>query len=135
MNRSIELHDSTIARVADEGTVAIIFLRPAYIHESEGEPGVDAGNGIVQNVELRISEAEIRSAPTLYPCNIVSGTLKVGEQLHDNLIPLPRLGSATTVFECATIQNETLFIRGTGVTVVLTGERQFVESFPGEYAP
>lgn len=135
MNRSIEFHDSTIARVDDEGSVAIIFLRPAYIHESDGEPGVDAGNGIVQDVELRISDAEIISAPTIYPCNIDSGTLKVGNQLHDNLIPLPRLGSDAIVFECATIQNERLYIRGTGVAVVLTGERQFVESYLGENAP
>ena len=66
-NAAIELHDSVVAEISRlEGNVEIT-LRPAYVHQSAGQPGVDDGIGLVQDVvisvEERIGHRRRRAAP------------------------------------------------------------------------
>lgn len=41
-NRIIEQHDSTVAAIVEVGTQIVVIVR-GYMHQSEGDPGRDAG--------------------------------------------------------------------------------------------
>ena len=57
MNQSIELHDSVLGEIGfAEGDAKLSFVH-AYIHRSEGRPGIDPGTGWSQKAELIIEEA------------------------------------------------------------------------------
>src|SRR3989442_13679346 len=55
-NRAIEFHDSTLLSVVLEGRDMRIAVS-AYGHESEGEPGRDAGTGWEQDVDFILTSA------------------------------------------------------------------------------
>jgi hypothetical protein len=46
MNSLIEFHDSTLGEVWSSEKTVVVALRPAYIHQSTGRPGIDSGIGV-----------------------------------------------------------------------------------------
>src|SRR5207249_3264944 len=89
MNTLIELHDSCVALVSKESDTVIVRFAPAYVHKSEGCPGVDPGTGWIQDAVLVVGEALVRGTIPALPCDVADGELTVGDQLHPNAIPLP----------------------------------------------
>jgi len=59
--RTIELHDSVIATIVLDGGTTLITFSHAYIHQSDGVPGVDPGSGWSQRAELRINRSSINT--------------------------------------------------------------------------
>jgi hypothetical protein len=59
VNRAIELHDSKLASFELREGVAVVCLRPAYLHESEGRPGFEAGKVWTVDVDLRVFGASV----------------------------------------------------------------------------
>jgi hypothetical protein len=45
LSRAIEIHDSTLDGLSVERRVAVLRFAHAYIHQSEGTPGVAPGTG------------------------------------------------------------------------------------------
>jgi hypothetical protein len=131
LNRSVELHDSTIAAVEMHGTDAVVRFAPAYVHRSAGSPGVDPGSGWLQDLDLIVCEATIVSRPSNLPCDISDGSLAVGEVLWDNSIPLPIAGAGPVSLSAVTTAGASLLIQGSRAEVVLRGEARYLEKFPG----
>lgn len=129
VNTIIELHDSTVAEIANQnGTVIVRFL-PAYLHKSEGRPGFDRGTGWVQEAKLSLAHASFSGDCPSLPCNVMNGALAVGEQRCDNEIPVPLESTATAelrlVFDCA----HAVIVTSQGVRLELFGEPTYVEEF------
>jgi hypothetical protein len=61
MNACFEFHDSVLASIKEEGARCILEFRPAYVHRSEGSPGVDAGDGFWQDLQIVIGGAKIKT--------------------------------------------------------------------------
>jgi hypothetical protein len=89
MNSALEIHDSNLAGIELAGRDAVRHVHAAYIHRSEGRPGIDAGSGWAQDIDLTIFEAVVESLPSGFPRALAGGTLSVGQAAWDNLIPLP----------------------------------------------
>jgi hypothetical protein len=77
--RVIELHDSVISSIDFEAGTTIITFSHAYIHQSEGVPGIDPGSGWSQRAELRINQASKRDVPRDRPYKISDGMLKLDD--------------------------------------------------------
>jgi hypothetical protein len=58
MNAALEFHDSEVSSVECTGSTLCVRFAAAYVHQSEGRPGADAGAGYVQSVELLFHEAQ-----------------------------------------------------------------------------
>ncbi len=129
-NRAMEFHDSTLDRVERDGADLALHFSAAYIHESEGEAGVDAGSGWVQELRLHIVEASFSGQIFNLPCKLWGGSICVGRKQFDNAVPIPldyRGGVEVTLEETSQ-----LTITGTGLRVELCGEPKYVEEFPGQ---
>ena len=132
MNSAVELHDSTLAGIEPFGPdVVVLRFAPAYVHRSEGEPGVDPGSGWIRDIDLVIIGAAVESRPAELPCGLADGALALGETCWDNVIPMPLAFSGAVSLSAITCGGELLVVRGSGVTVVPRGEPRHVERFPG----
>jgi hypothetical protein len=129
MNISIELHDSCVSDVArGSGTVTVRFA-PAYVHKSEGCPGVDPGTGWIQDAALVVDEGALRGTIPDLPCDISDGELKVGDQLHPNAIPLPLDTVEALELKILFVSGDAVVISGRGARLELLGESKYVEDF------
>jgi hypothetical protein len=131
MNSSIEIHDTEIAEIRCFDTGVTIRFAHAYVHRSEGRPGVDAGTGWSQEAELFVSEAILIGKVPPLPCLLTGGTLEIGSRSHENMIPLP-LDSQESVtitlsFGCLDFEIE---VKGNGGRVPLIGSASKTEDFP-----
>ncbi len=94
----MELHDSRVAQVTAVAQELRVAFRPAYVHESDGIPGTDAGWGYLQSVEFIFSEAsfsedgECRGA-------VADGIVRTSTVDYANLVPLPLSASGKIVAE------------------------------------
>jgi hypothetical protein len=127
-NRAIEFHDSTFDSVRQHGTDLTVRFSAAYIHESSGEPGVDAGSGWIQEALLHVSGGSMTGEIRELPCDLWNGDLRLGGQLLEMIpIPLDYDGQVEISLE----QDGTIRITGTRVRLELIGTPTYVEEFSG----
>ena len=130
MNTTIEIHDSKVTNITQhDGTVIVHFL-PAYLHKSEGRPGLDAGTGWVQEAQLIFSEASVRGDSPEWPCNLRGGEIIVDGHRHENSIPVPLEVTEPTELRLICDPAHTITVTGRGVRLELIGEPRLVEAFP-----
>ena len=134
-NRLIELHDSEIASIEfDGGTITITFSH-AYLHQSDGVPGVDRGTGWSQRGELRISTSSRPNLPRPLPYQIDNGVLTLGGAEHCNEIPVPLSYEGAVALNLfvgdAEYRYSEISFTGSGVELVMVGQPRYVEDFPG----
>jgi hypothetical protein len=129
-NRAIEFHDSTLDGVEREGADLALRFSAAYIHQSEGKPGVDAGSGWVQAVRLHISDASLSGEILDLPCDLWDGSISLDNERFDNCVPIPLdyRGRVEVNLE----QDGKLTVIGTRLRVELLGQPKYMEEFPGQ---
>ncbi|MBX9660251.1 MAG: hypothetical protein K2X00_16955 [Nitrospiraceae bacterium] len=131
-NRIIELHDSTIERIATdlEGKIRVVFSS-AYIHVSDGTPGIDKGSGFVQRAELQVEQGIISGSLPPFPSDISDGSMVLDGIRRDNTIPIPFefLGSFNLLL--VFVPGDSMSVQGIGARLSLQGNPRYIEEFPG----
>src|ERR1700733_6359087 len=130
-NRAMEFHDSTFDGLDRDGANLTLRFSAAYIHESEGEPGLDAGIGWFQEVRLHFANASSGSMSEL-PCYLWDGQISLaGESLQMVPIPLEHSGKVDLkLIENGQVDGQ-VEVTGTHVRLELCGEPKHLEKFPG----
>lgn len=128
MNKSIELHDSKLDAIITVGAEVIVSLSPAYVHSSEGRPGIDAGSGWLQSATLALGEGSLRVMPAQLPTAIAGGFIRLRSEPRDNMIPIGAFEGPVEL-SMVLVSGETLSVRGNGIHIQLHGEPSFVEDF------
>lgn len=125
----MEFHDSTFDGIERNEADLTLRFSAAYIHESEGEPGVDAGAGWIQQLRLHIADASQTGEIVNLPCDLWDGSVCLGGKKLENTLPIPLdyRGSVEVRLE----QKTGLTITGTRLRVELCGDPKYVEEFPG----
>lgn len=126
---AIELHDSELAAVSRNGDEILVSLSRAYLHRSSGRPGVDAGTGWVQPATLTLEGATLICTSTVFPTWISDGHLRVGSEMHDNLIPAVGDFSGAVELSLVLAMGGTVVVQGHRFVIQLHGEAVFVESY------
>jgi hypothetical protein len=127
-NASIELHDSDLDGIDQAPTSLSIRLR-AYVHRSNGQPGVNAGTGWCQSATVTFSNGRLDTRPIELPATIYDGHLRIGGD-DFYLIPCPFAREADTSFSLIFSNCDRLRITATGLTVAFSGKPEFVEDVP-----
>lgn len=130
-NQAIEIHDSELKSVTVSNGNIVLELSPAYIHMSDGRPGIDPGTGWIQNAVLRVRGDAIAGSMSQLPCDLWDGYLKVNGQISDNLIPIPLDATGDIELHFTSRAGESVQVRGEGITLELLGEPKYVDDFPG----
>jgi hypothetical protein len=129
-NRQIEIHDSELKAVTITDGNIVLELSPAYIHMSDGSPGIDAGTGWLQNAVIRVRSEGILGSISELPCDLWDGHLKVNGELFDNLVPIPLDSAGNIELQLTSVSGESLQVRGNRITLELLGEPEYIEKFP-----
>ena len=129
MNTTIELHDSIVAEITEPDGEVVVHFAPAYLHKSEGRPGVDAGTGWVQEARLIFAKASIGGSVPDLPCAVMDGELIVGAEQHDNQVTVPLAMVAHTELRLVFDSIHTVTVSGRSVRLELLGEPRYVEEF------
>ncbi|MBI2389649.1 MAG: hypothetical protein HYV09_08635 [Deltaproteobacteria bacterium] len=117
MNRALELHDSRLVDVRRAGPDVILDL-DGYVHESEGEPGVDDGAGYSQRVNVRVTNASFEGDASSW--TILDGRIEIGAEVVDNLVVLPSRASSARRF--ARVGATSVLLEGAGTAVLVQGD-------------
>lgn len=125
---AVEFHDSEVSQVVRHGEDLLVRFSAAYVHRSAGKPGVDSGEGFVQAVELRLSQATAQSSLDALVGKLSDGAayLRVGRV---GLISLPYLEEGPVKLELAFANGESLTATATAISLSSAGPARFVESF------
>src|ERR1700745_3598444 len=115
-HRAIEFHDSELVAGSRGGASVVLSFSAAYVHESTGVAGVDAGVGWYQPATLTITQGEIVSAAQV-PASVADGFIRVAGTLHRNHIPAVA-GTLDGPIELSLLLStaETLLVRGATIT-------------------
>lgn len=135
-NQRIELHDSTLAVLWHGGNdEAILIFASLYIHQSEGEAGVDAGVGWFQRAELVIENSTLTEYIRAWPCEIYGGEITVDGVTHRNGMPLPLVCKESFRILLDALDDENnvrrIEIEGSRAHLTFLGRPGGVEKFPG----
>jgi hypothetical protein len=127
MNAALEFHDSKVQQICSVDDTLRIIFSAAYIHRSQGRPGIDAGIGYTQRVEIVFSGASW--SETISECRgaISDGELSINGEVHSLIsVPLFALGaiSANFIF----VSGVHFTVRASAVTCSCLGDPQFVEN-------
>ena len=133
-NVALELHDSTLESIEQEGSVLVARFS-AYIHRSSGAPGVDAGTGWSQSVHFRVGRARINGSPGLLPMELLGGRLMVSGRVFDNLVPMPLIDSGPVSVELQGSDRVPFVIDGEGIEANVVGPAKYLEPFPRPKEP
>ena len=131
MNSAIEIHDSSLTSITKRSD--LLELRfDAYIHISEGAPGVDAGTGWTQDVMLVFDSGTLEGSITEWPAVLYDGTLEIDGEASENIIPIPldRKGNIQLTLKPSSM-DEPIIVRGNHVHLEPRGAPIYVEKFPG----
>lgn len=125
----IELHDSRLTAIRQDGDDLQLDL-DAYVHMSEGRPGIDPGTGWTVLVRLTVRSATMTRDFEGDRLWITEGTITIGPTVLDGECPVD-LEVDDAVEVRATGHEGSLTVTGTGLKVEAMGEAKFVEVFPG----
>jgi hypothetical protein len=129
-NRCVEIHDSILTAVSFSQCEAQLHFSSVYIHQSEGEPGRDAGSGWTQEAILRISNATVEGSFLKFPVSLSDGKIQLGSQTFDNEIPVPtRHNGSITLRLLGSEGGEVVSFTGSGAELELLGEPEYIEEF------
>lgn len=129
MNRLIEIHDSTLGAVVAHGTDVEVHFSPAYVHASEGKPGVDRGTGWTQHAVLHMRNGRIEQSPSDVPLTLMDGDLIVGGDRHDNTIPIPFDTMKRVQLLANGPNDQVVRVSGDGAELKMIGSPKYVEEF------
>jgi hypothetical protein len=129
-NRRIEIHDSILTAVSLTKSEARLHFSSVYIHQSEGQPGRDAGTSWTQEAILRINDPKVEGSFCNFPVSLSDGNIQLGQQTFDNEIPVPLRHSGSTALRLIGSEGgEVVSFTGSGAGLELLGEPEYVEDF------
>ena len=129
MNKAIEIHDSTLSEILEEGTTIVVSLNKAIIHHSLGEPGIDEGSCWIQLIDIKLESAQLLNKPEDIPNNLYDGFFKINSTKHVNGvdIPLKESGEIEIFFE--TFYRNTLYIKAESIEIIEAGKAEYLQKF------
>ena len=130
MNVAIEMHDSECLAVEVNESGHGFVLFDAYVHRTEGEPGVAAGEGGVQRIRMKVEQMTIEGVVGKLPAYVYHGSLTIGSSVQDNMVPFPAASSGPVRLRMMLSGDARIVtILGTGISVEPEGEFEYVEQF------
>jgi hypothetical protein len=132
MNVAIEMHDSKCLAVEVDRSGNGFVLLDAYVHRTEGEPGVAPGEGGVQRIRITVDFMRVNGEVGSLPADISEGSLTIGTSIQDNMVPFPASYSdAVSVSMMLANDARVVVVSGKRLSIEPEGPFRYVEDFSG----
>lgn len=130
MNREIEFHDSTLKEIKFNNDVAILCFDEAYVHQSEGTPGVSKGTGWAQKIDLICKGVTVIETPDDLPNDIDYGFFIINGVKSVNMMKLPFRTDNEIELVLLTQYGEKVHLKAKSAFTEEIGSPNFIEDFP-----
>ncbi len=131
MKAALEFHDSDVTELRHADSTLQMVFEPAYVHRSNGRPGVDAGSGFLQPAEIVFTGAHFTEKDGPCKGSIAEGLITVSGKRFDSVLPLPYEGKGKVAAEFTFESGAVLSVTATGVTCASTGPAELVDGYDG----
>lgn len=130
-NRAIEIHDSVLEGLTTSQAAAELHFSRVYIHQTQGEPGIDSGTVWIQKAILRILGATVHGGFSEFPVDLHDGEIILATSRFDNAIPIPIRyeGKVELRLEAWGRSQEVVTLVGNGAELELVGQAEYLEEF------
>jgi hypothetical protein len=130
----LEFHDSDLTQVTTtEGQIACVL--DTYIHRWESGPGGWVGTGWMQQVRIVLSGAPAPPALPLLPEEIADGSLLLGEEDANGLVPVPFQASGKVRLWLQLGTADEIALSGTAVRIEAIADARYLEALPADFRP
>jgi hypothetical protein len=129
-NIGVELHDSELVAIRQDGSDLVLTLSPAWIHCSSGEPGRDPGTSWTRDASIRIEKGRTFGKLPGLPADIPDGSVVGPDWAFHNVIPSPEVFQGPVRMELFFNDGSKLVIAGDRILIELVGEAEFMYVFP-----
>lgn len=128
VNACVEIHDSRLVSIApSDGD--LIALVQAYVHRSEGRPGIDRGTGWTQLLCLRFRGGRATGDVDALPLELLDGHLTLSGLTLSNLLPLPLSHEGPSALTLQSWNEVQVVIEGGALHGELAGPATYIEEF------
>lgn len=131
MNREIEFHDSTLKEIELDGGNAILCFDEAYVHHSEGIPGIDAGTGWAQKINIKCKGVSVIEIPDDLPNDIDYGYFIQNGVKTTNMMKLPFSTNDEIEIVLFTQYGKKLHLKAKSAATQENGIARYIEDFTG----
>jgi hypothetical protein len=128
VNRGVEFHDSDVQRIEAVHDSVLLVLDPAYVHVSQGRPGVDSGEGHLQLVELVFGGASWEGKLSRLSGQLSDGELMINGETF-SLLPLPFHANGEIAATLVFCDGARLKLIAKSVSCEANGPSRFVDTF------
>ena len=124
LNQAIELHDTEClaVEVDDQGCGSVLL--DAYVHRTEGQPGISPGEGGVQRIRVKFGAMTIKGEVGPLPSYVYEGSLTVWSTVQDNMVPFPASSSEAATLSMM-LSDDARIVVVSGVTISIEAESDF----------
>jgi hypothetical protein len=130
-NAALEFHDSDLTALeVDDDRVTLRFAA-AYIHRSEGVPGVDRGTGWTQEASVALARAKLAGVVRLGSPSLADDEVSLGDRHFAGLVPASLSYVGPVSVALLFLDGSRLRIDAEELHCELIGEPTYVEEFPG----
>jgi hypothetical protein len=131
LKSALEFHDSDVVELRKSDAALHMIFEPAYVHRSEGRPGVDSGSGFLQPAEIIFTEAQYTEKDGPCTGSISEGLISISGKRFDSVFPLPFNAAGKVSAEFTFESGAVLSITATAVSSASTGPAQLVDGYDG----
>ena len=131
MNREIEFHDSTLKEIKLDGDNAVLCLDEAYVHLSDGTPGLDIGTDWAQKININLQDVSVLEMPDDLPNRLDDGYFIVQGLKTSNMMKLPYKTEDQIEIVLLTQYGQKLHLIAKSAFTQEVGEARYVDIFPG----
>jgi hypothetical protein len=127
---AVEFHDSVVAAVYHEGAIITIDFSPAYVHRSEGTPDIARGTGWAQRALMTLSGYHISGELPKLPCSLSGGTVELGSEVYNNLIPVPFNFTGVVRVTLSFADDSCIDLSACELAIDVFGDATYIEELP-----
>ncbi len=130
MEKIIEIHDSTLAKIEHVNSDLILHFDQAYVIHSKGEIKINGGSGFVQTLDLILQDVSVELSTIEVPIDLYTGHIIMDGIKQEYLIPLPLIVCNDFKISVSSIDGGKFIAKSKKAFIKELSEPKFVENIP-----
>ena len=130
-NAAMAFHDSTVSSAQTDGPTVTVVVSPAYIHRSDGAPGIDSGTGWLQKAVIVLHDCQLPADFPSLPLELSDGVVITAERTYDGIVPLPLSYTGLVRVDFSFESGAYVVLSASEIRIDVIGEATYLEEFQG----
>lgn len=127
LKSAMEIHEAILESRSVSKNGDVVLVLSAYVHQSTGEPGVEAGSVTRERLEIRVASGKLDGEMPHLPVRIEEGQGECGGESYVNLLRVPVQKSEPFELELLALTGEEFRVTGPTASVRFLSRPAFID--------